>query len=82
MSREEAYSLTSDSRQLQRLPGGGYSQGRALHDPQVDLLEEVAIPRQIANEEILFGPSLVARLPTWASAPSPPASWCSVPAAL
>src|SRR6202043_439947 len=42
-----------DRRRLPRLPGGGYPQGSALHDPQVDFHEVVAISRVIECEEIM-----------------------------
>jgi hypothetical protein len=41
MTRYEAYSLSSMAADCRVLAGGGRSQGRALHDPEVDLHQEI-----------------------------------------
>jgi len=57
MSRERSHIHLLRWSRLPRLPGGGYPQRRALHDPQVNFHEQVAISCLLESEEI----SLVAR---------------------
>src|SRR6202022_4361552 len=46
-----------DRRRLPRLSGGGHPQGRALHDPQVDFHQQVAISVCSREEEVFFFPA-------------------------